>query len=222
MGINLKRWLCGAFCRRGDYRAPPILATPNPTALRVQAMIGPLRRGAGAEAWQDFRELVEREVEEVCRGSTTRQLISICDTYADYGGPVERRNALLISLLGNMEKVGQSFLLWRTGYHRPFDPPASIPPRKIALWDGMDTMHADIGDVTNNLFARLESVLAETPALEVIYRTIRDRLRVSPTLLGAMNRWHGHVFESHTSWRADARYDVFRASGAIPAWKNDH
>ena len=221
MGTYLKRWFCRLTRRGDDDQAPPILATPNPAALRVQAMIGPMRRGAGPESWLAFRDLVERELEAVCRGSTTRQLISICDTYADYGDPVERRNALLISLLGNMEKVGQSFLLWRTGYHRPFDPPASSAPRKVALWDGMDTMHAEIGDVTNHLFARMEGMLAETPALDVIFRTIRDRMRVGPTLLGAMNRRHGHVFESNTRWRADARYATFRASGEIPAWKKD-
>ena len=221
MGGMLKQWISRWIRRMGDAPAPPMIVTSNPVAQRVQALIGPLRRGTEPELWLDFRALVERDVEAVCRGSNTRQLISICDTYADYGDPVERRNALLISLLGNMEKVGQSFLLWRTGYHRPFDPPASSAPRKVALWDGMDTMHAEIGDVTNHLFARMEGMLAETPALDVIFRTIRDRMRVGPTLLGAMNCRHGHVFESNTRWRADARYATFRASGEIPAWKKD-
>ena len=207
--------------RADDYVAPAVTVEENEPTRRAQALVVLLRRGEDPSAWLSFRDLVQREVEAICRGSTTRQLISLCDTFADYGDPLERRNALLISLLGNMEKVGQSFLLWRTGYRRPFEVAPGIEPRKVGLWDGMDTFHLDIGDVTNNQFARLTRMLADTPVLQRIYNTVVDRLRAGPTLLSALNERHGHVFETDTRWRAHPKYHPFRDSGQIPPWKND-
>lgn len=192
-------------------------------ADRLWGMIPALRRGIDTPtAWAAFRRCLADHQAEILPALNTRQLVSVCDTIADFGDPIERRNALLVSVLLTMEKVGQSLLLWRLGYDpAAFDTSACGPPRKVPLWDGMDSFHLEIGDVTNALFARIEAVMAETPTVAAILREVLGRMSRDPTILGTLDRTHGHVFEPHTRWRRDPRYDHFRASGAIPPWKTD-
>lgn len=58
--------------------------------------------------WTEFRNLIELHHELIVRTFSSRWLISICDTYADYAGDAQRRNALLISLFFNMIRVSDS------------------------------------------------------------------------------------------------------------------
>lgn len=188
----------------------------------VQALIARLRRGADVERdMASFRVAVEMNIEAICRSFNTRQLVSVCDTYADYGDPLEQRNALLVSLLVNGEKISQSYLLWRLNYAAPFAVPDAHVPVRAALWDGMDSFHLDIGDVTNNLFRRLGSLIKGSAHIHHIYEAVIQRLADHPTILGTLNRRHRHVFETDTRWRRGPAYDRFRASGELPAWKTD-
>jgi hypothetical protein len=189
---------------------------------QIQSLIVRLRRRQDPhEAWREFQALVENNIGEVCRALNTRQLVSVCDTYADFGDPIEGRNALMVTLLANLEKTSQSFLFWRLNYEAPFDVPPSHQPRKVPLWDGMDSFHLEIGDVTNSFFSRLDRLMRMTPHIERIYRTVTERMKNQPTILGALNKVHQHVFESTTRWRKAPKYDHYRASGSIPAWKTD-
>lgn len=187
---------------------------------RMKPLIVALRRKENVEAtWAEFRGLVEERTREVCDGLSTRWLVSVCDTYVDLGTPVERRNAMLISLLVNMEKVAQSFLMWRVNYDNPFIVPAEHAPRKLRLWDGMTGMHMEIGDVTNNMFRRMRTLLQETPHLEAIFHEVLRRIAAHDTVLGAIDRYHNHVFATDLEWREAPRYDGYRASGELPPLK---
>lgn len=198
-------------------------APSSPPAERLWSLIPRLRRGIDPEAtWDEFRRCLADHQDELLATLDTRRLVSVCDTFADFGDPIERRNAMLVSVLTNMEKVAQSFLLWRLGYDpAAFETADCPPPRKVRLWDGMDSFHVVIGDVTNNMFARLHPLLDETPLIAAIFREILARLDRHPTILGTLNRSHGHVFEPHTRWRKAPQYDHYRTTGEIPAWKTD-
>ncbi len=182
----------------------------------IRPIIVNLRRGVEVEEnWETFRSLVEGDTERLCSGLNTRWLISVCDTYVDLGNEMERRNAMLITVLVNMEKVGQSYVNWRVNYDAPFDVPPGNEPRKIKLWDGMTSMHLVIGDVTNNMFRRMEMLLADTGHLLRIYHEVLSRIAEHDTILGTMNREHGHVFEPDIKWRDAPEYDDWRRRGKI-------
>lgn len=184
----------------------------------IRPLIVNLRRGIDAEqSWQQLRTIVEGQGEQLCRQLNTRWLVSICDTYVDFGTEIERRNAMFITMLANLEKVGQTFVMWRVNYVDPFEVPASHQPRKLKLWDGMTSMHLDIGDVTNNLFRRLDNLLASTPHLHAIFKTVIARIASHDTILGTLNKRHGHVFETNLKWRDAPSYDRWRESGELPA-----
>lgn len=179
-----------------------------------------LRRGIEPDgALQEFRQLVNDRTDELCAALDTRWLVSVCDTIADVGTPIEQRNAMFVSMLANFEKVGQSYVFWRLNYEGSLDVPVDHQHRKLRLWDGMTSFHLDIGDVTNNMFFRLERLLHETPAIERIYRTVRDRMKVSETILAKLNDRHEHVFDTTYRWIHETRYDAYRERGEIPAWK---
>jgi hypothetical protein len=193
-----------------------------PIATQVGELIVKLRRNIDRDSsWGELRALVEANIDRICRELNTRALVSVCDTYADYADPVESRNAMLVSLLVNTEKTSQSYVLWRVNYIAPFRVPLSHHPRRVPLWDGMDSFHLEIGDVTNNFFGRLDRLMSSTPTIERIYREVVERIRTHPTILGSLNKFHQHVFEPNTRWRKAPAYDHFRKSGELPPWKTD-
>ena len=62
---------------------------------RVIALVRDLRNHRNVEKnWPEFRELVETRLPDVLRQLSTRWLISVCDTYVDFGEP-RRFDALL-------------------------------------------------------------------------------------------------------------------------------
>jgi hypothetical protein len=186
----------------------------------IRPVIRNIRRGIDVERnFERFRVLVEGQTERVCSDLDTRWLVSVCDTYADFGTPVESRNAMFVSLLANFEKVSQSYVYWKLGYEGSLEVPADHEPRKVPLWDGMSSFHLSVGDVTNNLFARLGRLMEPTPHIARIYETVRDRLRDHETILGALNKYHRHVFDTDFSWSRDREYDRWRKDGTIPKWK---
>jgi hypothetical protein len=184
----------------------------------VRPLIVNLRQGIDPDQnWRALRLIVETQTDQLCRELNTRWLVSVCDTYVDFASDIERRNAMLISMLVSLEKVAQSYLMWRVNYTDAFNVPASHEPRKIRLWDGMTSMHVEIGDVTNNLFRRLNEILSATPHLHKIYEVVMKRIAENDTVLGTMNRRHRHVFETDLKWLDAPEYDKWREAGQLPA-----
>lgn len=184
--------------------APPMLTIIVP-------LIACLRRNIDTEInMLLLRHAVEAYTDEICKQLNARWLVSICDTYADFGTEIEKRNAFLISMLVNFEKVAQSYAYWRLGYPETLDVTGPMEHRKIPLWDGMTSFHLVIGDVTNNMFGRLTELLKETPVFEKIFKRIVQGLATQETILGTLNKHHGHVFETDYSWIAEDKYSEWR------------
>jgi len=75
----------------------------------IQIHIKQLRNRRDVEVhWPAFQVLVAENTASVLALSS-RWLISVCDTFADYGTPVERRNALLLSMFVNMIRVADTY-----------------------------------------------------------------------------------------------------------------
>src|SRR6185369_16066780 len=87
--------------RNYSYPEDAAAAFPPPPPLFdiIFPLIVNLRRGIEVEdSMVIFRHAVEGYIDEVCRQFDTRWLVSICDSYVDFGAPIERRNAFLISM----------------------------------------------------------------------------------------------------------------------------
>ena len=74
---------------------------------RLKHHIIRLRRGRG-EDWPFFRQAIEQHRDCILEHLNSRWLISIVDTWADYGNPIERRNAMCLSPICNWEKLALS------------------------------------------------------------------------------------------------------------------
>jgi len=159
------------------------------------SLIKNLRQGRNTEKNRiEFKRIIQKNIKKICKNLNTRWLISICDTYVDYGNPIEARNALIITVFTNMEKLGQT-------YFHMFD--LKINNEKIKklrdeppfeLWDGMTSFHLKKGDLTSNMFRRIDWCLKETPELHLIFKTVLTRIKKNDTILGNINKYHRKVF----------------------------
>ena len=182
----------------------------------VHPLIVNLRRNIEPkETWRVFSSLIEGNIDRVCSELNTRWLVSICDTYADYGEEVEARNAMFVSLIVNLEKTSQSYVRWRIPHRRKLKVPWWCRPRRVRLWDGMRSFDLSIGDVTNNFFRRLNVLMEPTPHIRRIFETILERMKQQETILGTLNQYHGHVFELDVKWRDHSDYDRWRERGKL-------
>jgi len=162
----------------------------------IQELIINLRKGKEKERnWIQFTELIENNLKEVCKVIDTRWLISICDTYADYGDPVARRNAMLVVQTANFEKLWATYLLM---YDLKLNEEKTEQLKKnkiIPLWDGMYSFNINHGDMTNNFFARVDDLMMDTPVINAIYKTVVQRIKENDTILANLNKYHKRLFE---------------------------
>jgi hypothetical protein len=184
----------------------------------VRPLIVKLRRHVEVEeSWREFSRLIEADIERVCAELDTRWLVSVCDTYADFGDEIEARNAMFVTLIANLEKTSQTYVRWRLPHRRTLAVPPWFPaPKRFRLWDGMRSFDLAIGDVTNNLFRRLHALMEPTPHIRRIFETVLERMQTGETILGTLNRRHGHVFEPDLAWRDEPKYDRWREAGKLP------
>ena len=173
-----------------------------------------LRRGIDTRAnFLFLRQLIEGNLELSLAQLNSRWLVSICDSYADFGEPIEARNALLISTFLNWERLASTYIDWVTPDHTTKKSSNSIPEANRHLWDGLYTVHLRRGDTTNNLFIRYAKSLESTPHLFRIWQTLLSRIRENDSVLAALNASHKHMFEEDLTWLTNS------ADSGIPPWR---
>ncbi len=138
--------------------------------------------------------MVERNIDRICATFDSRWLISICDTYVDYGDKVVSRNAMLIVQIANFEKLWATNLLMYDVKLNKEKERILRKHRVVHLWDGMYSMNINHGDMINNFFNRLNALMAETPVLEKIYYTVLERMKQHGTTLSNLNKYHAQLF----------------------------
>ena len=155
-----------------------------------------LRRGVNPEeSWIKFKSLVEKNIKQICESVDTRWLISICDTYIDYGNDIESRNALCIVTLINMEKLAQTNSLLFKKEINTDNESVLKQGELIDLWDGVTSFNIICGDLTNNMILRFEKKLKSTPTLHFIFVTLMARLKKNKnSILANLNNYHGNIF----------------------------
>lgn len=137
-----------------------------------------------------FRSLVEERYFLILKEWNLRWLISICDTYADYGTPVERRNALLVSLFVNLFRIADTYLITQN-YTDDHEMIEILSQQQIPLSllknkeNGVMTLSLAKQDTCLNLAKRLDAMLEETPFFHAVYRkAVELFLKESPLLSG--------------------------------------
>jgi hypothetical protein len=166
----------------------------------VKNLIVQLRRGKNTQSnWNKFKNLVESNIDEICQTFSTRWLVSICDTYVDYGNEIERRNALFISLITNMEKLFLTRVMMYDLVLNPNKVEALKKKKTYPLWDGMTSFNIIRGDMTINLFRRIRSILKVTPTLGKIFEMTLNRITINDTFLSDLNKYHHRLLREPTN-----------------------
>jgi hypothetical protein len=171
----------------------------------IRKLISKLRKGTDTDKnWPAFIKLVEENLPSVCRELDTRWLVSICDTYVDFGDDITSRNALLVVQMVNFEKLWATNLLMYDVAPNEQKLAELKKNKVIPLWDGMYSFNINHGDMTWNLFSRMDKLIKETPVIHAIYLTLIDRLKTHDTALANLNKYHKRLFEPYP------RRSVFR------------
>jgi hypothetical protein len=144
--------------------------------------------------WPIFSPAIEEHVGDICRHFNTRWLISVVDTYADYGSAVERGNALCISVIGSWEKLALTERTMSDEGENAKPAPEKLAEmqRPLPLWDGMTTMIMTSGaNMLPNMFRRINASMCQTPVLQRILLTILQRIESDPSsTLSRINTFH--------------------------------
>ncbi|CAB4817442.1 unannotated protein [freshwater metagenome] len=159
----------------------------------VIALVRDLRNHRSVETnWPAFRELVETHLPELLRTVSTRWLISICDTYVDFGEPLRARHAMSISFFVNMLRLAET-----VKYVRPDVSAERLAEARgalIPLYDEVCTFSIDKQDVFLNLTRRFNALLCDDPVMEAIWREILKRLHAGNNVITEMA--HGSPVEA--------------------------
>jgi len=164
----------------------------------VVVLIRKLRRKKDVEtSWRKLYKIIETNIDHICETFNTRWLVSVCDTYVDYGDPVISRNAMLVVQITNFEKLWATNLLMYDVNLNEEKLKELKKSKVIPLWDGMYSFNINYGDMINNFFRRVDRLMKETPVIEKIYYTILERMKANNTTLANLNKYHIRLFDPY-------------------------
>jgi len=149
----------------------------NPESCETSCLCLGIKRGiimlrrnrSDKDTFKYFDTLIQQRMHFITENFNTRWMLSVLETYADAGNPIESRNAMIISAIVTWERFAQTIL------RLPDSPPKhGYPPE---LWDGVLKFgYMDSADTHKNLFRRLHILIKETPHIYVLYREIMKRM----------------------------------------------
>jgi hypothetical protein len=143
-------------------------------SAQIAALVKELRNSRDVEAnWQAFETLVRGNEDQVVAELSMRWLRSVCDTFADFGNPIERRDALAISVFINMVRFAETVRYLRG----PILPGrlAEAKSKRLPLYEELWTFHIDKQDVYLNVAKRMARQLRGTGLMEKIWHEVLRR-----------------------------------------------
>lgn len=144
------------------------------------------------ENWPALKALIAAEDDSIVRSFSLRWLCSICDTYVDYGDPIESRNAMTISMFVNLFRLAETtrFLYGNAA----FDDDAMRRTRVdiVPLVDELTTFAIDRQDTFLNVSKRMARILEHGGILEKIWHEMLTRLHDCDNII-ALLRSHSAV-----------------------------
>lgn len=147
----------------------------NKNSHEIVAIIRDIRRSRNLEInILAFHDLVDKRGDAVLSELSVRWLVSICDTLADHGNEIERRNALLVSMFINTLRMAEAV----SAISGPFQPQriCEVKNSRVEFFDGVMMFDIDRQDVYLNLCKRTVRALQETPFLLALWNEILGRI----------------------------------------------
>lgn len=170
--------------------------------LELVRHIVQLRRQIEIEKnWAALKLLLEKYQDVLMEEMDTRWLLSICDTYADFGTELERSGAMIIVACVNLIKLADTERLMLCRDEVDAAKIAAQTKEPQPLYDGVTTYLFKTGDMPANMFARINNTLRSSPMLHRIWSTIFQRLQHSENLLSRIAKHHqrGEFFQKSSS-----------------------
>lgn len=125
-----------------------------------------------------FDQIIKNQTTDVISSYNTKWLVSICDTYADYGTDIERRNALYVTWLVAMSRLADSLMAVHDIDLNSLQL-QHLQSKRVQLYDGIKSLHFNRQDTLLNLAKRTKKNMSETPALLSIYKEVNSRMKVN-------------------------------------------
>jgi hypothetical protein len=156
-----------------------------------------LRRRNNAEEWQLFKKFTEENKSYILDNFNLRWLLSVVDTYADCGEPLEKSNAMLVDSFMTNEKLRQTEKCIFDFVEKPADKKDFI--RHI---DSLYSVNLGAGDDTvNNYFKRVFDCLKETPVLYAIFLKYMEFAWENDTVFAALTPHYGYIKWGYTAYK---------------------
>lgn len=109
-----------------------------------------------------------------------RWLISIVDTFADHGTPIEKSNAMIISTFANLIKIADTAIQLT----RPDETKLQrLLEDVVYLYDGMNSTKIIRDDMLGVLWFRISDVMEKTPILGRFFEEIKERFKKNSQIL---------------------------------------
>lgn len=124
--------------------------------------------------WPAFKRFVEQNQNAILSDFSLKWLKSICDTYADHGGEIERRDALAISNFMNLIRFAETVAFVRG----PMDPERVGEVKsefRKHLYDDLFTISIDKQDVFLNVAKRMARQMQGAGFMERMWREVQRR-----------------------------------------------
>ena len=159
--------------------------------LEIRSMIVFFRKKAGDAIhkkfmFSAFEMKLERNLDWVCRSMSLRWIVSICDTYADYGTPKQQALALTVVTMVNTERFSWGAILREKESRRN---------RKRIMFDGLNVPGFDSSqDTSSNWARRMGRICRGEPVLAALFiHAVGVFLKTEGTGIGEYNRVSRHV-----------------------------
>lgn len=120
----------------------------------------------GRDMFKRWKENFEEYIDWYVQHLGARWIVSAADTYMDYGTPLEKANAAIISAMVNCERFAMTERAWHPKREKLDDP----PPRQLGV-QGLATLSpGKSADCHRNLIRRIRKIMEPTPVLWKMFR----------------------------------------------------
>lgn len=155
--------------------------------------------------YRAFDDLVTSNIQFILDNFNTKWLVSICDTYADFGNSEEKRNALYVTWFVATLRLADTVMLMHNSQIDSIQV-AKLKTCRIPLYDGLKTLHLDKQDTLLNISKRTQRNMQTTPILLDIFIEVTKRMKASnytlTTLINVTER-PSYVFPEEPSELSD-------------------
>jgi hypothetical protein len=171
-----------ARLQRGFFRKPSL-------SFELVKIIVLIRRGISLEHnVKLFFRITELEIDFLLSALSTRWLLSIADTYADYGTPVQQATAAMIVLLFNTMKLTETERLIVVDNRHDqtqieLNDQCRARHEPLELWDAMTAYSVPFGDMPRNMIGRMRGIAARDKVLAKVLDTLLERALSGQTIL---------------------------------------